>query len=66
MIKRSVLSSMRQTLFQAIQKNAEDSGDQKQIDFIEGVKQKLESERILDFWDEKDTIPYKGQSDSTK
>ncbi|NUW73147.1 hypothetical protein HOP38_11510 [Vibrio mediterranei] len=66
MIKRSALSSMRQSVFQAIQKNAEDSGDQKQINFIEDVKQKLVSERVLDFWDEKDTIPYKAQSDSKK
>ncbi|ENU5814310.1 YiiX/YebB-like N1pC/P60 family cysteine hydrolase [Vibrio fluvialis] len=66
MVKRSHLSSMRQTVFQAIQKNAEDSGDQRQIDFIEKVKQKLVAGRILDFWDETDTIPYKSQSDRKK
>lgn len=56
--KRSELSQMRAEVFKAMQDFAKYSNDPKFFELIEKVKFEMKGNRILNFWNEEDTLPY--------
>ncbi|MFH4494191.1 YiiX/YebB-like N1pC/P60 family cysteine hydrolase [Vibrio alginolyticus] len=65
-MKRSTLSAARKELFDTIHNLAGDIASPSMIQAIEDAKSKMAKERILDFWDEKDAIPFDSSTKGKK